>query len=89
MEEIGDVKYFSVLADEAADVSRIEQMSVVVCFMDNESNREEFLQFTQFSEGLSGEAIANIIKQALENFGLHIANCRGQGYDGAGNKAGK
>ena len=89
-EEIRDAKYFSVLADEAADVSKIEQMSVVVRFVDKESNiREEFVGFTQCSEGLSGEAIAKTIKQALEDFGLDIKNCRGQGYDGAGNMAGK
>ena len=89
-EEIRDAKYFSVLADEAADVSKIEQMSVVVRFVDKESNiREEFLGFTQCSEGLSGEAVAKTIKQALEDFGLDIENCRGQGYDGAGNMAGK
>lgn len=89
-QEIRDAKYFSVLADEAADISKIEQMSVVVRFVDKESNiREEFLGFTQCSEGLSGEAIAKTIKQALDDFGLDIENCRGQGYDGAGSMAGK
>ena len=89
-EEIRDAKYFSVLADKAADVSKIEQMSVVVRFVDKESNiREEFLGFTQCSEGLSGEAVAKTIKQALEDFGLDRENCRGQGYDGAGKMAGK
>eukprot|EP00112_Aurelia_sp_Birch-Aquarium-sp1_P023908 Seg732.10 transcript_id=Seg732.10/GoldUCD/mRNA.D3Y31 product="52 kDa repressor of the inhibitor of the protein kinase" protein_id=Seg732.10/GoldUCD/D3Y31 len=89
-QEIRDAKYFSVLADEAADISKIEQMSVVVRFVDKESNiREEFLGFTQCSEGLSGEAIAKTIKQALDDFGLDIEKCRGQGYDGAGSMAGK
>ena len=51
MEEIGDVKYFSVLADEAADVSRIEQMSVVVCFMDNKSNRKSSCNLPNLAKG--------------------------------------
>lgn len=39
--------------------------------------------------GTTGTAIANKILEALETYGLNIANLRGQGYDGAGNMAGK
>ncbi|XP_065064865.1 52 kDa repressor of the inhibitor of the protein kinase-like [Rhopilema esculentum] len=88
--EIQQAKYFSVLADEAADVSNVEQMSIVVRFVDGTSTiREEFLGFTECNEGLTGRAIAKKIKEKLEELGLPIANCRGQGYDGAANMSGK
>ncbi len=42
--EIRDAKFFSILADEAADVSNTEQMPLVIRFVDSDSSiREEFL----------------------------------------------
>eukprot|EP00795_Rhopilema_esculentum_P009917 gene9917-biopygen12625 len=88
--EIQQAKYFSVLADEAAHVSNVEQMSKHVRFVDGTSTiHEKFLGFTECNEGLTGQAIAKKIKEKLEELGLPIANCRGQGYDGAANMSGK
>ena len=59
-------------------------------FVDRDSNiREEFLGFVPCSEGLSGEAISKTILAAVKDLGLDIELCRGQGYDEAGNMAGK
>ena len=88
--EIRRAKYFSVLADEATDVSNIEQMPIVVRFVDVGANiREELLGFSQCSEGMTGEAISNTILESVKDFGLDMSFCRGQGYDGAANMSGK
>ena len=39
--------------------------------------------------GISGEALAKVIKDSVKEIGLDMKDCRGQGYDGAGNMAGK
>ena len=89
-DEIREAKFFCVLADEAADCANVEHLSVVVRFVDREHQiREEFLSFAPYKNGLSGEAIANTIQGFLRDRGLPIDDCRGQGYDGAGNMAGR
>ena len=89
-DEIREAKFFSVLADEAADCANVEQLSLVVRFVDSKHQiREEFLGFVPCKNGLSGEAIANTIQDFLRDRGLSIDDCRGQGYDGAGNMAGR
>ena len=39
-------------------------------------------------EGLTGEAIKNLILKTVADLGLSMNDCRGQCYDGAGNMAG-
>ncbi|CAB3981914.1 Hypothetical predicted protein [Paramuricea clavata] len=41
------------------------------------------------ARGLSGDAIATTIKDFLHDQNLPVDNCRNQGYDGAGNMAGR
>ena len=90
VKEIKEAKYFSVLADEATDCSNVEQMSVVLRFVDTLLKvREEFLGFIPCQKGLSGEALAEEISNFIKSIGLRMGDCRGQGYDGAGNMAGK
>ena len=44
--EVRESKYLSILADEAADISNKEHLSVVIRFVDSEKNiREEFVGF--------------------------------------------
>lgn len=57
--EIKKAKYFSVLADEAADVSNVEQMPLVVRYVNTNSEIcETFTGFIACDEGVSGEAIS-------------------------------
>lgn len=58
--------------------------------MDNNFKvREEFLGFIPCMKGLSGEALSTEIKNFIQSIRLRMEECRGQGYDGAGNMAGK
>ena len=84
--EIKEAEFFSILADEVADVSNKEQMPIVLGFVDKTGHiREEFLKFIDLPKGTSGETIATELKSS----GLDLRKCRGQGYDGAGNMSGK
>ena len=88
--EIKNAKFYSVLADEAADVSNLEQMAIILRFVDSSSQiREDFLGFVVCNEGLSGQAITAIILQVIKELDLDPSLCRGLGYDGAGNMSGK
>lgn len=88
--EIKKAKVLSVLADEAKDVSNNEQMVLVIRFVDEDRRiREEFLKFIHCDAGTSGEVLADEILSHVRDLGLDMDNCRGQGYDGSGNMAGK
>ena len=47
------------------------------------------LNLLSVDDGISGEAIARKITANIAERKLEMSNCRGQGYDGAGNMAGK
>lgn len=88
--KIKRVKFFSVLADEATDCANIKQMAIVLRFVDSSFKiREEFIDFVPCQNGLSGEALVEKIFNFVKSIGLHMEDCCGQGYDGAGNIAGK
>ena len=88
--DVKESKFFTIIADEAADASHKEQMSLVLRFVDSEMNvREEFISFLQCKWGLTGANLAKLILEALDTLTLSIENCRGQGYDGAGAVAGQ
>ncbi|XP_065651952.1 52 kDa repressor of the inhibitor of the protein kinase-like [Hydra vulgaris] len=87
--EVKKAKFFSILADEASDVSYMEQMPLVLLFVnDNCEICELFFGFIPCDSGLSGEAIASQILNSIKDMGLEMKFCVGQGYDGVGNLAG-
>ena len=90
---ISDVKesrVFSILADEVRICSNIEQMSFVIRFVDKSCQiGEEFFQFLECESGTLGQELYLKIVNVIRDRGLEIGNLRGQGYDGAGNMAGK
>ena len=45
-QEIRDSKFFPIMSDEVADISNIENLSVVIRFLhSNKTVREEFMEF--------------------------------------------
>lgn len=85
LDEVRSAKYYSILADEVTDVSRLEQVALVVRFVDARNEiREEFVDFAT-AERITGKELASLILNHLQKWGLDIQNCRGQGYDGASN----
>ena len=89
-QEIRDSKYFSILSDEAADISNKENLSVVIRFLDSTKTvREEFVGFYLCEDGTTGAAIKDLIIGVVAELGLSMDDCRGQSYDGAGNMSGR
>ena len=83
--EIKECRFYTIIADEAADSSHKEQLSLVLRFVDSGMNvREEFICFLHYKWGLSGQNLAKLILEALDELTLSIDNCRGQGYVIAG-----
>ncbi|XP_066958613.1 zinc finger MYM-type protein 1-like [Macrobrachium rosenbergii] len=84
-ENIKSCHYFSVQADEAKDVSKIEQLALVVRFYDEISHciQECLISFTPMSS-LDAAYITDIILKALEKLGLEYkSSLVGLGFDGA------
>ena len=64
--------------------------SCLLRYVDSEGGIcEDFVDFVLCDTGKTGTAIAEKIMEALEMYGLNLGYIRGQGYDGAGNMAGK
>ncbi|KAM4697848.1 zinc finger MYM-type protein 1-like [Rhinophrynus dorsalis] len=83
---------FSVIADESADISGKEQMSIGVRFVDTSSTiaviKEEFLGFATLKD-MDAISVANMILATCSKFGLNLEKLHGQGYDGCSTMAGK
>lgn len=89
VKDIKSSKFYSILADEASDVSNKEQMALVIRYLgENFEIKENFIGFFDCNKGLSGEQLSKVVLSAVQKTGLSMDNCRGQGYDGAGAMAG-
>ena len=61
-QEIRDSKFFSIMSDEVADISNIENLSVVITFLHSKKTvREEFMEFWLCEDGTTGAAIRDLI----------------------------
>ncbi|KAJ8931949.1 hypothetical protein NQ314_015090 [Rhamnusium bicolor] len=86
VKKIEKSKFYSVLADETTDISRIEQFSLCIRYVDEDEDgmklREDFLTFVPVHD-FTGATLASTLKETLVSLGLNLNNLRGQGYDGA------
>ena len=72
---------YSVLADEATDCSNKEQIPIVLRHVDaNKEINEHFVKFVECDDGMTGEALAKNVKDTLDDIGLPLSRCCGQGY---------
>lgn len=79
---------YSILIDETQDLSRHEQVSFIIRYVDSNLNPHEvFIGFFRTAR-TDGESLTNLIKEVLNNFNLRIEDCRGQCYDGAASMRG-
>nr|CAI5828883.1 unnamed protein product [Callosobruchus analis] len=81
---------YSILADETADVSGKEQLSIGVRFYDESKSkiREEFVGFVEL-KAQNASAIAEAIDNFLISSNLSKEDCVGFGFDGCSTMAGK
>ena len=47
------------------------------------------MTFLHCHDGVTDKTVGDLITKAIEDAGLNVDHCRGQGYDGAGNMTGK
>lgn len=85
-------KYYSIIADCTPDISHIEQLSFTIRFADlsddNITIKEHFIKFIPVNDS-SGAGLTELILNVLNEHGLELHNCRGQGYDNGANMKGK
>ena len=85
IEEIHAAKFFTILADEVTDCANLEQVSIVIRYVDSEKRiREEFLGFVTV-ERITCKALAAALLSWLKEHNINVSFCRDQGYDGASN----
>ncbi|XP_022024859.1 zinc finger MYM-type protein 1-like [Helianthus annuus] len=88
LEELGD-DVFSLLVDESCDVSKKEQMAVVIRFVDKVGIvKERFIGLVHVKQ-ISAITLKMAIDDILARYGLSLKRIRGQGYDGASNMSGE
>ena len=80
--------WFSIIADEATDISRNEQMSLSIRWTDDDYNiYEECIGLVQLPD-TKAHTIFTLIKDLLIRCSLPLSQCRGQAFDGATNMSG-
>ncbi|KAJ9558142.1 hypothetical protein OSB04_012756 [Centaurea solstitialis] len=86
-EEIGD-DVFGLLVDESSDVSKKEQMAVVLRYVTCGVVKERFVGLVHVKE-TSSLFLKSAIESLFAEYGLSLTKVRGQGYDGASNMRGE
>ncbi len=87
--EVKESECFSIMVDEAKDVSKKEQMSMVLRYYYRSTVRESLLHF-EAAQHLDAAALTEKIIQKLQHYGLDYKNnLVGQEYDGASVMSGK
>lgn len=82
---IREAAIYSVIAHEARDVSKTEQLCVCIRWVDKAFEiHEDFLELMDIPK-TDAETISNEIKKIFKQFSLSINQCYGQAYDGASN----
>ncbi|XP_035841512.1 zinc finger MYM-type protein 1-like [Helianthus annuus] len=85
-EELAD-DVFSILVDESRDISKKEQMAVVLRYVDKHGViKERFIGLVHVME-TSALSLKSGIDDLFSRYNLSLARVRGQGYDGASNMA--
>ena len=88
-DEIKDAEGFAVIADEARDVSKKEQLSLCLRYVNKQLEvNERFVGFSDLCD-LDAKALAEKIVARLQVLGLNIKQCVAQCYDGASVKSGQ
>ena len=88
---IKEAKYYSMLFDSTPDISHTDQMTQIIRYIVIQEGTvqilESFIDFIPL-KGKTSEDITKMILQKLDNDGININDCRGQGYDNAASMAG-
>ena len=78
--EVNNAGMYAVIVDEARDVSKTEQMSVCLRYVDGDDVKERFLNFVTLRNDLCAAALATAIAGSLQSNGLDLKLCVSQCY---------
>ncbi|XP_078022986.1 zinc finger MYM-type protein 1-like [Epinephelus lanceolatus] len=81
-DEVKEAECFALMVDESKDVSKKEQISIVVHYLKKGDVHEEFLHFDA-ADGLDADFLLNSIKSTLSQCNIDVKACIEQCYDGA------
>ena len=81
-------KYFGYTLDSTSDQTHVDQLAVVVQYLEGENPVERFLDFLD-NIGHGAQDIFNNFMAYLEKNSIDIADCRGQSYDNGSAFTGK
>ena len=84
--EVQAAQFYSIIADEVADVAN-KELSLVLRYIYDEEIKEIFVHFIQV-ERITGEVLGSTIVEWLTNHNLCLSDMCGQCYDGASNMSG-
>ena len=80
--------FIGVISDETSDISRNEQISLVISYIDSSGQkRESFLGFIQ-TDKTDGETLFKLMTDEMIILGLDLSGVFGLGFDGASNMSG-
>ena len=80
--------YIGIISDETSDISRHEQVSLVVTYIDQQGQkRESFLKFLK-TDQTDGESLFHLLSNSISDLGLDLKKVVGLGFDGASNMCG-
>lgn len=81
-DELNRALWFAVIADESKDISKTEQISIVIRYYLNGTIYERFLGFRPVKE-LDARSLFNYIVERIQKCSVDLKKCVGQSYDGA------
>ena len=80
-------KFFGLEADEVTDLSGLEKLGVVLCYVKDNQPVERLVSFIP-CESVRGASIFDKLFEALSRFGIDCNLCHAQAYDCAGSMSG-
>ncbi len=89
-DSVKKASFYSILADETKDVSRHEQLSIVVRYVDAKVGKvyERFLTYVE-AKSQNAESLSTCILDTSSKYGLDTKYIVSQGYDGASVMSGR
>lgn len=88
VDELKLSKYYPIIVDSTPDVSKIDQLTLIVRYiLPNGTPIERFLKFLP-SVGHKGADLQQAVINEFKQLQINIEDCRGQSYDNAKNMSG-
>ena len=77
-------KYYSVTVDSTSDVTHVDQLTLIIMYMQDDSTIvERFLKFIDSNGQHDAESVTNHVLRTRTEYDINLDNCRGQSFDNA------